>query len=139
MTPEALRRSARKKLKHILITHDYKCYWCKKKINDWKVLKKLPGVTVLNVGNTDIVYLQDGLQKTIGLATTDHLVEIKNGGTSDIANLVPACRKCNSSRSNPAPSIKSKKKKICVLCKKKKDLKNKAYCLECRGKNNVVK
>ena len=56
------------------------------------------------------VYLRDGLACTYCGATVedgavlslDHLTPYSRGGTNDAANLVTACKRCNSSRGNRA-------------------------------------
>ena len=53
------------------------CHWCKKKLHDSKRRR------------------DDGNYVTI-----DHLVEQAFGGTDRFDNLVPACAKCNNSRSS---------------------------------------
>lgn len=53
------------------------CHWCGKKLHDSKRR------------------LNDG-----GYVTIDHLLETAYGGVDNFDNLVPACVKCNSSRSS---------------------------------------
>lgn len=53
-----------------------------------------------------ILMARDGIkchwcnQDLIVKPTIDHLVEVQNGGTDDLQNLVLACRPCNNYRSN---------------------------------------
>lgn len=78
------------------------CWWCNEVIV-W--FQKLPVEWVLNKGNPadDDFKLKLNLGGEIHefeMATVDHLKEIKQGGGSELANLVPSCIECNRKRSN---------------------------------------
>lgn len=72
-------KRSRSKRKQIIARDGAICYWCKEPF------------TLLGMRHSQIQYD----------ATLDHIVEVKNGGTNDISNLVLAHRECNNYRSNP--------------------------------------
>lgn len=69
-----------RKLRNDLINRDGRdCRWCGKETFDWQHM--------------------EGVPQPSNLTTIDHLIRITDGGTSDLSNLVIACRACNQSRS----------------------------------------
>jgi 5-methylcytosine-specific restriction endonuclease McrA len=94
-----LRRRARLKLNYLLLKQKSKCYYCRRQIaRPYQLRGK-----ILVQTEDEIIYMDsDGELQTIGVATTDHVQPLGEGGTSRFRNLVAACWNCNMDRNEEA-------------------------------------
>lgn len=49
---------------------------------------------------SDTCLIRSKIEKTLIFATIDHIIPLTKNGSNDISNLVTACQRCNSKKSN---------------------------------------
>jgi len=91
----------RRKLPSLVERHGSKCYWCGE---DIKMRRSIPNETIVGEKHGIVNYWDNGVVRTIRLASVDHLKPLSKGGDNRIENLVASCWDCNNNRSNAALS-----------------------------------
>jgi hypothetical protein len=94
-TTKTLRNNARKKLRSIHEQANGKCHWCN---CDTIIARSIPLSDLISHHTHVVIFLRDGVVTVVPKATADHVLEIRNGGTSKKKNLVLACAECNQAR-----------------------------------------
>lgn len=90
-----LRKESSVLLGTLLAMNDGKCNWCGRSLVH---LKALPPQNVVATDGDWVLFVADNILYRRMVATVDHINPIERGGTSDIDNIVPACRPCNGHR-----------------------------------------
>jgi hypothetical protein len=116
---------ARRSLQSILRECVTSCAWCGEVIY-W--LERIPADVLLNATHNYATVRVNGGAKKVALATVDHYFERSHGGTNELRNLIPACAKCNSERSQPPPSGRYK---TCLECGRPKTGGARRRCAAC--------
>lgn len=80
----------------LLDLFDHKCYWCREPI---ALRRSIAKKDIIEEKHGVISYYENGVPRTILLASVDHVKPISDGG-SNSRNLVPACWFCNNERTN---------------------------------------
>lgn len=125
------RRRAREWASVILEKHGAQCWWCGAPLVS---IQALHSELIVRITGRHVWWYKNGTIRQDLFATLDHVVPLSEGGTNRLANLVPACSKCNNSRNKAqlcnAP-IEADQKRICPKCGRPKPAKRK-HCRICR-------
>lgn len=111
------------------------CYWCMQ-LCVWR--QKLDPEDIVSTGgdgDAKVRFKYNGTTVLYPIVTVDHLLEKSKGGTNKADNLVPACNKCNSTRSNPPhPELW---KDVCMECGNSKPLSKRKFCKPCQTEKSA--
>lgn len=101
------------------------CSWCGTKLV-WHRLVE-PGNRILfDVAKSHLTFLREGAIITLPIASLDHVIPLKDGGSAGLSNVVPSCIPCNTGRDrNPGHVL------VCERCGTRKRGK-KRMCRPCR-------
>lgn len=91
----ARRKRAQLWLDVLYARHNSLCFWCKSPL---ALVGSVPEQDRISVKGGTLVW-RDGEEIFSALvATSDHLIPVRDGGNSDISNLVLSCMRCNGRR-----------------------------------------
>lgn len=105
-----IRKQANNKLLRVLRRLGSECFWCGRAL---VALRSIPQQWILKLTYAMVTWKGErGDVQHRHIATADHLVELRNGGKSNIENLVPACRPCNGRRAENASTWTAKEREL---------------------------
>lgn len=101
------RRVARSRLNSLLQQQQHRCHYCQQPIMRLRAI--LPHCRV-SVDRGFIRFRGPEGYRLVRMATVDHRQPLRDGGTSDVSNLVAACWSCNQQRAGHISLSRPKKK-----------------------------